>query len=137
VSGTNAHVILEQAPATAEDEADSTDDRTRTPIVPVALSARSAEALRAQARRLHAHLLGHEDTRLDDLAHSLLTTRTALEHRAVITAATREALLDDLNALAEDRPASRLTTGKVRKDALSAVLFSGQGSQRSGMGRGL
>ncbi|MBM7173575.1 acyltransferase domain-containing protein, partial [Streptomyces sp. G44] len=134
VSGTNAHVILEQAP---EPVAEPAADRADAPVVPVAFSGRSAEALRGQADRLRAHLLAHPDTRLDDLAHSLLTSRSALEHRAVVVADTRDALLTDLAALTDARPAARVTTGRVRKDALTAVLFSGQGSQRPGMGREL
>ncbi|WP_420878223.1 type I polyketide synthase, partial [Streptomyces sporangiiformans] len=134
VSGTNAHVILEQAPELIDEPA---ADRAETPFVPVTLSGRSADALRGQADRLRTHLLAHPDTRLDDLAHSLLTTRSALEHRAVVVADTHDVLLADLTALTEDRPAARVVTGRVRKDALTAVLFSGQGSQRAGMGREL
>ncbi|MFI1973436.1 type I polyketide synthase, partial [Streptomyces cinnamoneus] len=134
VSGTNAHTIIEQAP---DLEAETAADRAEAPLVPIALSGRSADALHGQARRLHAHLLANPDTHLADLAHSLLTTRSALEHRAVVVADGADGLLADLGALADGRPAARVVTGHIRKDALTAVLFSGQGSQRAGMGREL
>ncbi|MCP3803257.1 SDR family NAD(P)-dependent oxidoreductase [Allokutzneria sp. A3M-2-11 16] len=118
ISGTNAHVILEQAPAVQGTA------RTGDGPAPWVLSARSKDALRAQASRLH----GVAGDRVD-IAYSL-TLRSALEHRAVVTD------VDGLVALAEGRTALSLVEGAVADGGL-AFLFSGQGSQRVGMGRSL
>ncbi|WP_158891513.1 type I polyketide synthase [Amycolatopsis anabasis] len=134
ISGTNAHAILEQAPASADGVAERTVEPGPWPVV---LSGRSAAALRDQARRLTEHLASRPDTELVDLAYSLATTRSALEHRAVIVAADREELSRGLDAIAEDRIASGVMRGVARENVKSAFVFSGQGSQRVGMGREL
>ncbi|MFD8123853.1 type I polyketide synthase, partial [Streptomyces albidoflavus] len=142
VSGTNAHIIVEQAPEpAAEWEAEAAGDAGGdVPVHPWLLSGASAQGLAAQARRLVDRLTG-EDTALGaarplDVGYSLATGRAALEHRAVVLGEDREALLSGLRALGEGRAAG----GTVR--ALAApgrlgVMFSGQGSQRAGMGREL
>ncbi|MCK8435150.1 SDR family NAD(P)-dependent oxidoreductase [Streptomyces sp. D2-8] len=130
VSGTNAHVILEEAPE-AEDTA---PEQTRTlPAVPWLLSAPDEDALRAQARRLHEHVAAHPEQSATDLAYSLATTRTLHDRRAVLTGADRAELSDALRQLAET-PTS--VEAPVRPGGL-AVVFSGQGAQRVGMGREL
>ncbi|MGW7360595.1 type I polyketide synthase, partial [Streptomyces sp. NPDC054802] len=129
VSGTNAHVILEQPPAVA----DATDrDAEASEPLPWVLSARTAEALRAQAARLAEHVRDRAELRAADIAFSLATTRAGLEHRAAVVAADRAELLAGLDSLA----AGEGTTALAGKGPL-AVLFSGQGSQRLGMGREL
>ncbi|MFF1480704.1 type I polyketide synthase [Streptomyces sp. NPDC058301] len=133
ISGTNAHVVLESP---AEIEADGTAGTDDFDVVPVVVSARSPEALRGQAARLADFLTERPDARPADIAYSLATTRAAMEHRAVIAAATREELLSALNALADGEDNSRLATGQLAGGGL-AVLFTGQGSQRPGMGREL
>ncbi|MET9888507.1 type I polyketide synthase, partial [Streptomyces sp. NPDC006430] len=133
LSGTNAHIILEEAPATESAEAEGRE----LPVVPVVLSGRSAQALTDQARRLHAHVTAHEDVPLIDLAYSTATTRTPHEHRAVVVGESREELLSGLSALAEGSVAGAgVVQGQVR-DGKSAFLFTGQGAQRLGMGREL
>ncbi|MFK0121588.1 type I polyketide synthase [Streptomyces sp. NPDC090994] len=134
VSGTNAHVIVEQAPDT--DTKTSTED-TPTPtavpaVVPWVLSARSSEALAGQADRLAEWARRHPDADPAGVAHALLSTRTAFEHRAVVVGAGRTALLDGLDAFGHPRHAR----GVARPGKL-AVLFTGQGSQYTGMGRRL
>ncbi|MEU1519195.1 type I polyketide synthase [Streptomyces sp. NPDC005811] len=113
ISGTNAHVIIEEPPR--DGTADGTDtpvdgrtaDGTRTGAphapggIPLPLSARSAEALRGQAARLHAFLTEEPAARLTDVALSLATTRSALEHRAVLTVPDRATALRTLKALAD------------------------------------
>ncbi|MEU0839172.1 SDR family NAD(P)-dependent oxidoreductase [Streptomyces sp. NPDC005962] len=139
VSGTNAHTVIEQAPA--EDREPETADGEWSGLggqLPLLVSGQSAEALRAQAARLTAHVEGDPGLGLVDLAHSLATTRAALDHRAVVLAGDggRDDLLRGLAALAEENPASGVVQGEVGEGKV-AFLFTGQGSQRPGMGREL
>ncbi|MFC9653414.1 type I polyketide synthase, partial [Streptomyces sp. NPDC056937] len=137
-SGTNAHVVLEQAPAgaaPAPTAPGAPDREART--LPVLLSGKSANALRAQARRLLAQVTARPGTPLTDLAYSLATTRTVLDHRAALTVTGRDGLLAGLAALADGATASDLVEHQVERAGKSAFLFSGQGSQRIGMGREL
>ncbi|MEV6108101.1 type I polyketide synthase [Streptomyces sp. NPDC051940] len=134
LSGTNAHVIIEQAPEDETAPAEESAGRTLS-AVPLALSARTAEALPAQAARLAALLESGPGPSLTDVGHSLATTRAALDHRAVVVAADTADAVRALHALAAGTlpPA----TGVARPDAPAAVLFTGQGAQRLGMGREL
>ncbi|MFC6612254.1 type I polyketide synthase [Amorphoplanes digitatis] len=128
LSGTNAHAIIEEAPAAAEPE-----PATVTPDeLPWLVSGRSPAALRAQAARLLDFLRGDGDPVA--IARALATTRSALEHRAAITAADPAPALA---ALAADQPAAGLVTGATHGRGRLAVLFTGQGAQRLGMGREL
>ncbi|MER7468385.1 type I polyketide synthase, partial [Streptomyces sp. NPDC097981] len=139
ISGTNAHAIIEQAPQPDPGSSQAPEpapEATRTPSVPVVLSARGEDALRAQARRLHTRVLGDEDLRTADVALSLATTRSALEQRAALVASDRTELLRGLDALARGESAAGLVRGAAR-DGQVAFLFTGQGSQRLGMGREL
>jgi type I polyketide synthase AVES len=140
VSGTNAHVILEEAPQEEEVRPEETpsEDGTGPVVVPCLLSARTEPALRAQARRLRDYLATHPDIPIGDVAHALATGRSTFERRAVLVAENHEDLLRTLDALAEGTTApglietpARTAHGKV------AFLFSGQGTQRPGMGREL
>ncbi|MEU2133698.1 SDR family NAD(P)-dependent oxidoreductase [Streptomyces sp. NPDC018352] len=126
ISGTNAHVILEQAPEAVESSAVG----SVLPVVPWVLSAKSEEALAGQAERLLG-LVGAASP--VDVGYSLAVTRTAFEHRAVVVGEDREALL---RAVSEGRSVPGVVRGSVQ-GGRSAFLFSGQGSQRAGMGREL
>ncbi|KAB2340336.1 type I polyketide synthase [Actinomadura rudentiformis] len=134
LSGTNAHVILEEAPE-AKDDAPPVLPRPGAGI-PWVLSARSRAALRAQARRLLTHATG-ADAAPADIGLSLATTRASFEHRAVIVGTDRDTLLDGVQALADGTEAPGLFQGLVRGEPETAFVFSGQGSQRLGMGREL
>ncbi|MGW7749936.1 type I polyketide synthase, partial [Streptomyces chartreusis] len=131
VSGTNAHVILEEAPA-AESVAPESPERS-LPALPWFLSAPDEDALRDQARRLQDHMAAHPEQPATDLAYSLATTRTLHDRRAVLTGADRDDLADALRQLTET-PTS--LAPPARPGGL-AVVFSGQGAQRVGMGREL
>nr|WP_241832958.1 type I polyketide synthase [Amycolatopsis sp. CB00013] len=126
MSGTNAHAVLEQAPA--EEETEPAPEAWPAWLFPV--SGRDEKALRRQAARLREDL---PDDDLPAVASALATTRSALERRAVVTAADRAGLLAGLDALATGEALSSLVHGTAR----IGIVFSGQGSQRAGMGREL
>ncbi|GAA2691285.1 polyketide synthase 12 [Actinosynnema pretiosum] len=105
-------------------------------VVPWVLSGRTAAALAAQAARLRAHLAAHPAARPVDVAWSLATTRSVLEHRAVVPATSLDEALAGLDALASGRADRSVVVGEAAPGRV-AVLFTGQGSQRAGAGREL
>ena len=113
VSGTNAHVVVEEAPEDTEPEAPA--DGTPDGVLPWVLSARGVPALRAQARALAARLAGDEQVRPADVGRSLAATRTVFENRAVVVGADRTELLAALDALAggADHPGLVTSDGPV------------------------
>ncbi|MEU8784991.1 type I polyketide synthase [Streptomyces sp. NPDC048637] len=141
ISGTNAHVILEQPPAEATSAEASSDaapsDEAPSGPVPWVISGTTEDALRAQAGHLLAHLQSRPELGLHDVGLSLATTRSAFEHRAAIVGEHRDELLSGLSALATGEPAAHVATGVVRGEGATAFLFAGQGAQRLGMGREL
>ncbi|WP_175409665.1 type I polyketide synthase, partial [Streptomyces sp. TRM64462] len=139
VSGTNAHVIIEQPPAdltAAAAEGPEPADARELPVVAWPVSAATPEALSAQAARLSAYLEDRPDLTLQDVGYALATTRAALDRRAVVTAGDRAAALAELRALAQGRTGPA-TTVDTPSDGALAFLFTGQGAQRAGMGREL
>src|SRR2546430_7277598 len=135
VSGTNAHLILEEAPAVAarhRQEERPLGEGTLAWVV----SAKGEPALRAQAERLHAHLEAHPGLDPADVGYSLAATRARLPHRAVAVGAGRDELMEALAAIAAGRPSANAVTGTATGGKL-AFLFPGQGSQWAGMGREL
>ena len=125
VSGTNAHVVLEQEPAHAEEAAP--EPASGPAVIPWVLSARTENALRAQAGRLLA-----VDADPRDVGFSLGTTRSALDHRAVILGAGRAALSAGLAAVADGGEAPGVVRGRAAGDGRVAFVFAGQGSQWTG-----
>ncbi|MGW2002451.1 type I polyketide synthase [Streptomyces tubercidicus] len=142
ISGTNAHVILEEPrPVDAESGITPQDRRPETDgaptaVVPWLLSARGTPALRDQARRLAEHLARHPELTPADIALSLATSRTGFEDRAALLGRDTGELTAALAALAEGQEHPRVTVGRARPGKL-AFLFPGQGSQRAGTGRRL
>ncbi len=134
ISGTNAHVIVEQA----EPEADPAQEPAGVdlPVVPWLVSARSAEALAGQAGRLAGFVREQAGLSPAEVGWSLATTRAALEHRAVVLGASGEELVVGLTALAGGGSAPGLVSGEV-VSGRRALVFTGQGAQRPGMGREL
>ncbi|WP_046386706.1 type I polyketide synthase, partial [Kitasatospora aureofaciens] len=148
LSGTNAHVIIEEAPevpapdapgasegqAQAEAQAEA---EAGSGALPWLVSGRTVEALRAQAERLRDFLESGPAGSDAELAGALATTRAALEHRAVVTAPDRAGAAAALAALAAGTGDGRLVRGTVQGRGKLAFLFAGQGAQRLGMGREL
>ncbi|MFC5055814.1 type I polyketide synthase [Saccharothrix xinjiangensis] len=136
-SGTNAHAVLEQAPPAPprEPAAESPRDPAATPpLLPWALSGKTGPALRAQAARLLKHVSGRTDLAAGDVGREL-ARRSSFEHRAVVLGADRDELLGGLAALALGEGSPALVQGRAGGGL--AVLFTGQGAQRAGMGREL
>ncbi|AXK36756.1 SDR family NAD(P)-dependent oxidoreductase [Streptomyces armeniacus] len=139
LSGTNAHVII-----AAPDAENAHRTEAPQPVgttgdaewVPWLLSARSADALRAQAAQLAARLAGTDDDAYD-VARALATTRSRFEHRAVVVGAERDELLAAIEALANGEPHAHAVAGTALGEGKSAFVFAGQGAQRLGMGREL
>ncbi|WP_199747667.1 type I polyketide synthase [Actinomadura sp. WAC 06369] len=142
IGGTNAHVILEAAPPEPEPgpavpETDRPVLRALTvPAAPWLLSARSPAALAAQAGRLNEHLSARPGMTGTQVAWSLATTRSALEHRAVLLGPDPADALADLAAA---RPSAVVVAGEAPPEGIGrpAFVFPGQGSQWVGMGREL
>jgi acyl transferase domain-containing protein/NAD(P)-dependent dehydrogenase (short-subunit alcohol dehydrogenase family)/acyl carrier protein len=136
IGGTNAHVVLEEAPEAAGTE--EQPNPSPAPITfttpPLLVSAKSPEALAAQAERLAAHLQEHPDLDLRDAAFTLAAGRAQLEHRAAVVGEEREELLAGLQALAEGAPAPGVAQGRAKGTRKTALLLTGQGAQRPGMG---
>ncbi|MEU4037961.1 type I polyketide synthase [Streptomyces collinus] len=161
LSGTNAHVILEEAPVEASADAlpardtpaEDTDPREAPqapvpatdepaprlvpPLVPLLVSGRGEPALRAQAAALLDHLRAHPGRALLDLGHSLAVSRAHLDDRAAVVAADGAAAAAALAALADGGTAAGLVRDVAHADARTAFLFTGQGAQHLGMGREL
>ncbi|MEU7055958.1 SDR family NAD(P)-dependent oxidoreductase [Streptomyces sp. NPDC046197] len=136
ISGTNAHVVLEEAPADLL-RPTGAEELPGSTLFP--LSARSLPALRAQAGRLHDHLTTGPRTPLPAVAATLAHHRTRFEHRAVVRAADRDELLTALRALADGEPDTGRTVGPERTLPAGKVafVFPGQGAQWAGMARDL
>ncbi|MFE6871815.1 type I polyketide synthase, partial [Kitasatospora sp. NPDC057692] len=150
ISGTNAHVIIEQAPEPTEPTEPLPEPTSAAGVgglVPWVLSARTPEALRDQAARLRDWAGEHPEAGPADVAWSSVTGRALLEHRAVLLGRDVAELTAGLTALADGAPrpagtagAPVAVTGVVPRGAGAgkhAVVFTGQGVRCAGVGRGL
>jgi acyl transferase domain-containing protein len=131
MGGTNAHVIVEQAPGEVGSVVAERHDAGV--VVAWVLSGRSVEALAGQARRLLAHLDTQGSVAVVDVGWSLATTRSVFEHRAVLVGSDREALVGGLAGLGAGEPGSAVI-GRARSTGKVVFVFPGQGSQSLGMG---
>ncbi|WP_345327255.1 SDR family NAD(P)-dependent oxidoreductase, partial [Kitasatospora aburaviensis] len=137
VSGTNAHVIIEQAPDPDTDPSTTaTEPLITTALVPWVLSGRTDTALRAQAGRLREFLTSHaeEQVGLGEVGWSLATGRTHFDHRAVILGASHQDMMAGLAALADGQDTPSVIRGtRSSQDGRAVFVFPGQGSQWAGM----
>ncbi|MCZ1006287.1 beta-ketoacyl synthase N-terminal-like domain-containing protein [Streptomyces lydicus] len=136
MGGTNCHVVLAEASQGVLGENSAQRVADSDALVPVVVSGRTDQALRAQADRLREYLRANPGVRPVDVAYSLAVSRSLLEWRAMVVGRESGDFLDGLGALAAGEPAVRVTGGGVR-EGKTAFLFTGQGAQRAGMGRGL
>ncbi len=140
IGGTNAHVILEEATASSPSLPALVSPKDNEPLMSSTtwvLSARSAQALSAQARRLSAHVRAHPEFDLANVGYSL-AQRPVFEHRGAIIGSRAEEVLEGLSALGDGVSHGNLIEGVAAgEEGLVAFLFTGQGSQRVGMGGGL
>ncbi|MEU1816313.1 aminotransferase class I/II-fold pyridoxal phosphate-dependent enzyme [Streptomyces roseifaciens] len=134
--GANAHVVLEAAPALPAAAPGAGPPRPRHALC---LSGHTPTALAALARHYRTHLAAHPDADLRAVCHSANTGRAHLAHRAVLTGATAADLDAALEDLVRDRPSTAAVRGRVpgRPEPKVAFLFSGQGTQYTGMAKEL
>ncbi len=146
ISGTNAHVILEETPLAREDAPAQQPRAANAPLLaeleslPFLVSAANADALAAQAASLAAHLRARPEPELAGVAGALALDRARLSHRGVVLAGDAQTLAASLDALARGESSDgifRTAPAAGREGARVAFLFSGQGSQWPGMGAGL
>ncbi|MEU3688270.1 type I polyketide synthase [Streptomyces narbonensis] len=149
ISGTNAHVIIEQAPQPVPVSVSVSEggggDAVVAPVagaasgvaLPWILSGRDERAVSAQAGRLHAYAIEHPEASAADIGLSLATERSLLDHRTAVIGTDRDELLAALADLARGEDSPAVIRGGVTATGRTAVLLTGQGSQRQGMGREL
>ncbi|MFE4059802.1 type I polyketide synthase, partial [Streptomyces sp. NPDC059096] len=138
VSGTNAHLVLEQAPAEPEPEPDAVDEPSAgaagaAGVLPWLVSGKSRAAVGEQAARLAESVRASGAGALD-VAHTLATTRVAMDHRAAVVGRDTGELLAGLDALAAGDSSATVVEGTTGEGTGGVVfVFPGQGSQWAGM----
>jgi polyketide synthase 12 len=136
ISGTNAHVIIEDAPVISQTEQTVHSPVAPPPVVPWVLAAKSATALASQASRLADFIGARGELTAGDVGWSL-AGRASFEHRAVLLGADRGQLLAGLAELAGGQPGASVIAGQTIAGGKTVFVFPGQGSQWLGMGMGL
>ncbi|WP_187285059.1 type I polyketide synthase, partial [Streptomyces sp. OR43] len=134
MSGTNAHVVLEEAP---DDVTPNEPSVTGAASPPWLLYGHNAEALATNAGQLRRHLQEHPELDPGPAAKALATGRAGLAHRAVVVARDRERLLENLAGLERDTVGPDAVRGTVTETGKTVFVFPGQGSQWEGMAREL
>lgn len=134
LSGTNAHLILEEAP---ELPSAQTGILGNGQLLPFLFSAKNQSALCSQAEKIITLLNNDPNLSLNDLAYSLAVSRSHFRHQAVILSDVREDLLTSLQALTQGHPLPATLVSEKKSHGKLVMLFTGQGSQYVGMGEAL
>ena len=136
-SGTNAHILVEEAPASAKQQVGYSISSPSTALSMFVLTARSESALKSLAGK-YSEFVANSDASVADICFSARSTRAVCEHRLALPVASSADLAKELATYAAGKPAMMLVTGKKNKEAAKlAFLFTGQGSQYVNMGRDL
>ncbi|MFE7731603.1 SDR family NAD(P)-dependent oxidoreductase, partial [Streptomyces anthocyanicus] len=142
ISGTNAHVVIEQAEQPEPTEPNGRPEQPEPvsaaplPAVPWVLSGRTPEAVTGQAQRLLSFVESRPEAAPADIGLSLAVSRSQFDHRATVVGADREELLAGLRTLASGAT-TQTAVRDTRQTGKTAFLFTGQGAQRTGMGMDL
>ncbi|MET0400917.1 MAG: acyltransferase domain-containing protein, partial [Cystobacter sp.] len=131
-SGTNAHVVLEEAPEVTRDA-----EAPVRPLQVLALSARTAEELRELAARYATHLEAHPEARLEEVCFTANAGRTHFAHRAALVTPSLEQLREQVKALARGETPEQGAVGQAGREREAVFLFTGQGSLSAGSGKEL
>lgn len=134
ISGTNAHVILEQG---GEVGPEPGDEQPETAVVPLVICGKGSAGLAGQAGQLKSYVEDHAEVGLTAVARSLIHTRSELDHRAVVIARDQPTAIAGLDAQSNGRPVPGVVTGRVRRLGKVVFVFPGQGAQWRGMARDL
>ncbi|WP_156175395.1 type I polyketide synthase, partial [Bradyrhizobium sp. LTSP849] len=135
ISGTNAHVVIEEAPA--RPAASSAADTAELPLIPLLVSGRDEAALRAQTGRYGEWLSQHPDADFHSVIATAALHRTQFASRAAVSVRDASEVAEALHALAEGRPHAAVSVGSARDRGRVVFVFPGQGSQWPSMGRAL
>ncbi|CAB9525145.1 deoxyerythronolide-B synthase EryA1, modules 1 and 2 [Seminavis robusta] len=137
ISGTNAFVVVEEAPESLRSDYGSSPD-SEEHVLPIVLSSHSPQATIIRATQLHSHLMTQPDVSIVNLGFTLATKRTLFqEHRVGIAASSRANLLEELELLAKGNLESCVEASDVSPNRKLCVLLSGQGTHHHGMGKDL
>ena len=133
IGGTNAHVILEQAPETKVNDNDVQASQIQAPQL-IVLSAKSAGALQGSREKLAAHLAENPGQRLTDIAGTLAVSRPGYSHRSFYLSASSDNSADDLLQQLQAQPGQQAEVTQTKE---IVFMFPGQGSQYIEMAAGL